>query len=353
MRLAITVNFEKIREYSAQAFAYFGVSKEDAFTIADNLVQAELRGIKSHGLIQVKRYVNLFENGKINPKPAVKTLRESASTLALDADYGPGSVVGKYAMARTIEKAREMGIASTTVTNATHFGMAAYYAMDALKENMIGITFCNSPTVVAPHGGYSRMLGTNPICVAVPAAAKLPIVYDAATSEAPYNKIFFALTEGRKIPHGWALDNQGRSTDDPGEAMNGSLVTFGGYKGFGLSVLVHIFSGILSGATVNKDENGRISEDSEEVGFYFSAIDIEKFFPAEDFKQAVDLMIDRLKSSKPIDEATPIYMPGELEVLRKENSIKNGIEILDGVHKDLAEVGEKLGLALKLEDCVF
>jgi LDH2 family malate/lactate/ureidoglycolate dehydrogenase len=351
--MGIIVDYRKITEFCTQVFEFYGVSRENAQTIADNLVQAELRGVKSHGLVQVKNYVNWLESGRIKAKPEIKILKETATTLVIDGDHGPGSVSGKYAMAKTIEKAKAFGIASTTVTGGTHFGMAAYYAMAALKENLIGIALCNAGAKVAVHGGYSPALGTNPICVAVPTASRLPIVYDGATSEAAFNKIFFALTEDKKIPHGWALDENGKSTDEPSEAVKGSLVTFGSYKGSGLSILVHIFSGLLSGAAIKKAENGLVSEDLEAVGFYFSVIDIEKFLPVEDFKQAVDLMIDRLKASKPINKAIPIYMPGELEFIRKENSIKNGIEILYGVQKNLREIEVKLGMQYKLEDCIF
>lgn len=349
--MSIIVDYKKITEFCRSAFQFYGVSTENARTIADNLVQAELRGVKSHGLVQVKNYVNWLESGSINAKPNIKILKETPTTLVIDGDHGPGSVIGKYAMAKTIQKAKEFGIASTTVANGTHFGMAAYYAMEAIKENLIGIALCNSSANVAVHGGYLAELGTNPICVAVPTATRLPIVYDGATSVVAFNKIFFALVEKKKIPDSWAFDEYGKSTDRPSEAVKGALKTFGGYKGSGLSILVNIFSGLLSGSSIKKDEDGTVRENRDAVGFYFSAIDIEKFQPVEDFKQSVDLMIDRLKASKPIDKEIPIYMPGELEFINKKESIKNGLLILDGVQRDLKEIEVKLGMKYKLENC--
>ena len=353
--MSIRVDYLKIRDYVTKVFAKTGLSEEYAVAVADNLVQAEIRGVRSHGLVQVRNYVDKYEQGLYNVAPDIKELKEAQSTLLIDGDNGPGAVIGKYAMKRTIEKAKETGMAVTTVKNATHFGMAAYYAMDALEENMIGFAFTNVSPLVAPYSGYSRELGTNPICIVVPAGNRLPVVFDAATSEAAFNKIFFARTEGIEIPDNWALDNQGRATTNPRDIVDdgGALVPFGEYKGYGLSVMVHILTGILSGSSLSIGEDGNVKEDVSKVGYNFAALDISKFIDIDDFKKMIDDMVDRLKGSARRDENIPIYVPGEPEYNNAQNALETGVEIFDGVAADLRYVGEKAGIDVTLEDCFF
>lgn len=352
--MSIVVNPDKLLKYVTEIFVKAGLNPEYAETVADNLVQAELRGVRSHGLVQVKNYVEWYASGRYNTKPEIRVLRESDATILIDADHGPGSVVGKFAMNRVIEKAKKTGVATGAVRNGTHFGMAAYYALDAVEEDMIGFAFTNSPTLVAPYGGYIRELGTNPICIAVPADKHKPVVFDAATSEAAYNKIFFARTEGRKIPLNWAVDGNGEPTDDPGVAIDeGALVPFGGYKGFGLAFIVNILTGILSGSSIAHDENGGQVEDIQNVGFNFGAVDISRFADKQEFKQAVDIFIERTKESARKNSNIPIYIPGEPEDIRKEKALRDGLEIYDGTERDLVAVGELLGAKLKLSDCAI
>lgn len=343
---------QKVARFCTETFTTFNVNKPDAATIADNLLQAELRGVRSHGLVQVKNYINYFKSGRINASPKIRIENESTATLVVDGDNGPGSVTGKWTMEKCIEKAKNSGAAFATVKNGTHFGMAAYYAMMALEHDMIGIASCNAGTIVSVYGGISRALGTNPICLAAPADKHLPLVYDGATSEAAFNKIFFAHTEGRKIPFGWALDSEGNDTDDPKKAMEGSLIPFGGYKGSGLSVFVNVFCGLLSGAAVQKDlQTGEISESPQSVGFLFGAIDISRFQPPEQFKKAVDVMIDRLKASKKKSGISSILMPGEPEFLKKEENLRSGLCVGRGVLNDLKEVEKICNTSLHIDDC--
>lgn len=352
--MSIKVDYKKIQEYITEIFVKKGLSKTDAAIVSENLVMAESRGVRSHGLVQVKNYVNMYENGRYNAKPNITEKMDHGSVLLIDGDKGPGAVVGKYAMKRTIEKAKESGIAMTAVKNGTHFGMAAYYAIDAVENNMIGLAFTNVRVpLVAPYGGYSRQLGTNPICVAVPASNHEPIIFDAATSEAAFNKVVYARAEGKSIPDNWAVNGKGRPTTDPEEVIKeGALVPFGGYKGYGLAFIINIITGLLSGACLNKDENGKVTEDESGVGFNFIAIDIEKFLSTSDFKDLVDEFVKRVKDSPRINEEVPILVPGEPEYDKEIFSIRNGIEIYDGVESELREIGDKLQTDMRLGDCI-
>ncbi|MFT3985270.1 MAG: Ldh family oxidoreductase [Lachnospiraceae bacterium] len=348
--MSSVLEYGKIKALIEEIFEKAGLSETYAKIVADNLLEAEIRGVRSHGLIQVQNYVRELEEGKIQKEGTPQILREYPGTLLIDGKHLPGAVIGNYAFDKTMEKAKATGVAVTAVKGCTHFGMAAYYAMKALKETMIGLAFCSAGTLVAPYGGYRRELGTNPICVAVPAGMERPVVFDAATSYRAFNKIFFAKEENRKIPFGWALDQEGNPTEEPEEAMQGALLPFGEYKGYGLSIIVNVITGILGGAAIEKDENGRIGENTQEIGYHFAAIDISKFQDTEEFKQTMDVFIKRLKSSG-TKGGEEILIPGEPEFLQREESLQNGIVIYDGVWESLRHLVKQLNTRIVLEEC--
>lgn len=344
--MSINIDAKEIEQILIEIFMKSGLCEEYAKTVAENLVLAEMRNTRSHGLVQTSNYAKWMKNGRININPEMKILKETPVTLAIDADFAPGSVAGKYAMDLTIAKAKENGIAMTTVKNGTHYGVSAYYAMRATNEDMIGLAFTNSVKLMAPYGGYERELGTNPICIAVPAENHKPVIYDGATSIAAYNKIFFAKTNGRKIPDNWALDNTGHVTTEPKDVVvdGGAVLPFGEYKGYGLAVMVNIMTGLLSGGSIIYDENMELKEDSNATAYSFMAIDISKFTELGEFKKTMDLFVDRLKTSNKREGIEEIYVPGEPEDIAYEKSLKNGICIDDGVVNSIKETMESLGL---------
>lgn len=345
---------EKLKEFCTEIFEKVGISEVEARTVSDNLIEAQLRGVQSHGIAKVVDYADYIEKGKFNAKPDIQILKESISTISIDGDHGMGAVLGKFAMEKCIEKAKISGIASATVSKGSHFGMAGFYSMMALEKNMIGIALCNSGNVMTIYGGTSRVLGTNPISIAVPANEKYPIVFDAATSEAAFNKIRLANTEGRDIPEGWAIDKNGKDTVNAREALEGAVIPFGGYKGSGLAVMVNILTCVLSGAFLDAHgEETKKGETSKSVGFYFSAIDIEKFQDVDIFKKSIDLMVGELKASNRNEDVENIFMPGEIEYLRKEENLRFGVEIGGGVLDGLKQLQKKYSLKNRIEDCII
>ncbi len=344
----------KLKKFCIEIFEKLGISEVEARTISDNLVEAQLRGVQSHGIAKVINYADYIEKEIFNIKPNIKILKESNSTIAINGDHGMGAVLGKFAMEKCIEKAKISGIASATVSKGSHFGIAGFYSMMALKKDMIGIALCNSGNVMTIYGGTSRVLGTNPISIAVPANEKYPIVFDAATSEAAFNKIRIANIEGRDIPKGWAIDKNGKATVNAKEALEGAVIPFGGYKGSGLAVMVNILTCVLSGAFLDAHgEETKKGEASKGVGFYFSAIDIEKFQDVNIFKKSIDLMIGELKASNRNQDVKNIFMPGELEYLRKEENLRLGVEIGSGVLDGLKQLQKKYSLKNRIEDCII
>jgi LDH2 family malate/lactate/ureidoglycolate dehydrogenase len=231
--------------------------------------------------------------------------------------------------------------------------MAAYYAMRALGHDMIGFAFCSARPRIAVHGGISRALGTNPICAAIPAARENPVVFDAATSKTAYNKIVYALREGRGLEKGLAIDARGQDTDDPAAALRGALLPFGGYKGSGLAVIVQILCSLLTGAAFQFDEKTHgLRENPDKIGFYFMAVDIAAFQPPELFKKSVDLLARRLKNSQKTSGQGTIYMPGELEYLAHAEQSARGLILGEGVAADLDALRRELALDGNVADCL-
>jgi LDH2 family malate/lactate/ureidoglycolate dehydrogenase len=220
-----------------------GVPPEQARIIAEVTVEADLRGIGSHGLLRLPAYVHRVQAGLMAADTQLKVVRERGATVLLDAQGGFGQVAGVYAMNQAIERARQHGVGFVAVRNANHFGIAAYYTMMALPHRMIGIAATNAAPSMAAWGGTTPVLGTNPISVAIPTGQDVDIVLDMASSVVARGKIRAAATKGERIPLGWALDAEGRPTEDPQAALKGTLLPIGGPKGYGLALVVDVLAG--------------------------------------------------------------------------------------------------------------
>ncbi|HEX9018257.1 MAG TPA: Ldh family oxidoreductase [Anaerolineaceae bacterium] len=348
---------EDLKNYAIRFFMQHGVSEENARISAEILVSADMRGVDSHGVIRLDTYYgSRLRAGLIDPKAPLTVLRETPATLALDAGTGLGQVAGYHAMQRAIEKAKVSGVAMVTVRNSNHYGIAGYYAMMALPQNMIGISFTNSQPLVAPTYGKTAILGTNPIAVAAPAGHNRPYVLDMATSIVPIGRITVYQKAGKPIPEGWGVDKEGQITTDPSAVLaGGALLALGGsdvmrgYKGYGLSLMVDIFSGVLSGAATGKYVGHKGENKPSDVGHFFAAVQIEAFRDLEDFKHDMDAMLDELKSAPKAAGQNRIYIHGEKEFELYERYEKEGVPLMDEVVNGLREIGEKVGVPFNLE----
>jgi len=346
---SIRIPSDILRVWCIETFEHLGVLPEQARIVADNLISADLRGIYSHGVARMDQYATSIEHGEINTRPDIRILQERTSTLLVDADHALGSVAGTWAMRRAIAKARQTGIACASVGNGYHFGIAAYYASLALPEDMIGVAVCDSQAIVAVHGGMDGVLGTNPICVAIPAATRPPLIFDAATSEAAFNKVMVAAQEGRQIPPTWAIDHDGNPTTDPHAAIGGAALPFGSYKGSGLSVVVQTLSSVLSGNWTRQRETVHFGSPANfKVGYFFVAMDIAAFQDVDTFKEGVDNLIRLLTASRKRPNCEEILMPGEPEVRKTTDQRLNGIILGPGVFGQLLEVGKRYGVSVDI-----
>lgn len=347
-----------LHDFMVRFFVKLGVPASDAETAVEILLAADLRGVDSHGIIRIHSYYgSRILKGLVNPTSPYKIEKETPTTALIDGGNGLGMVVSKRAMQMCIEKAEQNGMAMVTVRNSNHYGIAGYYAMMALPHDMIGISFTNSQPLVAPTYGRKAILGTNPIAVAAPSGEERPWVLDMATSIVPIGRITVYDKAGKEIPTGWGINKEGTVTNNPSEVLQGgALMPLGGidqmrgYKGYGLSMMVDIFSGVLSGAAVGADVAHPSDERSgANVGHFFAAVKIDAFRPVIDFKAQMDYLIRMLKESPKAVGQERIFLAGEKEFENAERLQHEGIPLLKTVVKMLTDAGIEVGVPFDLQ----
>lgn len=346
----VRVSRDELFSFVVTVLKKLGVPGKDAEIVADNLIMADLRGVESHGVQRLKRYVDGILSGGINLQPDIRIVREGPAYALIDGDEGLGQVVGYRAMKLAIKKAKESGIGVVAVRNSNHYGIAGYYALMAAEEGMIGISMTNSRPLVAPTGGMERFLGTNPIALAAPTEDK-PFLLDMATSVVPIGKLEVYRRKEKPIPEGWAINSRGNVTTDVEEVFNGGALLplggfgelFGGHKGYGLSLMVDILAGILSGGTWSRHVKNT-SEKHSEVDHFFMAINIEAFLPPGEFREKMSRMIEELKTSKKHPDFERIWIHGEKGFLTAETRLKIGIPIYRKVLDELNGIAEMVGV---------
>ncbi len=354
-------SYSTLFSFAQQIFLKIGCTEKDAIIAAKSLLIADLRGVDSHGVARLSGYVRLWEAGRINPKPTIKIVHETPSTAVVDGDAGLGLVVAPFAMQVAIDKAKNVGTGWVSVKNSNHFGIAGSHAMMALQSDMIGIAMTNASALVAPTFSAERMLGTNPIAVAIPAGNEQPFVADLATTTAANGKLEILQRKHQNPPVGWVQTKTGEPSTDAGEIKKGgALLPLGGdrehgsHKGYALGSIVDIFSGILSGANygpwvppfpayVPMPEN----MPGEGIGHFFGAMRIDAFRPADEFKFHMDKWIQRFSSSKTVEGQERVIIPGEPETTFEKERMKNGIPLVKAVAEDLEKLGQKFEIELK------
>lgn len=353
-------SYNQLFSFSKEIFLSIGCNDEDALTAAGALLSADLRGIDSHGVARLSGYVRLAEVGRVNPRPQVRVIHESPSTAVVDGDAGLGLVVAPFAMQVAIGKAKQAGTGWVSVQNSNHFGIAAHHAMMALQHDMIGIAMTNASALVAPTFSKERLLGTNPICVAIPAGKEDPFVADMATTTAANGKLEILQRKNQEAPSGWIQDKYGNSTSDAHALKNGgALLPLGGdrehgsHKGYAMGSIVDIFSAVLSGANygpwvppfpayVAVPEN----QPGKGIGHFFGAMRIDAFRSSEDFKKNMDQWIRRFKNAETVKGEKRVIIPGEPEREMELIRMKEGIPLSDIVVHDLRELGKKFDCSL-------
>ena len=350
---------EVLQDFATACFVSAGMGPADAALVADTLIAAEIRGVTSHGLIRLPVYLGNLKDGSVSATARPILVSDGPTAATIDGQRAMGQVVSKLGMETAIERARTNGIAAVAVRNSNHFGAGAYWAMLALPENMIGIAMTNGAVAMAPTGGMTPLLGNNPIAVASPAGRELPIVLDMALTTVARGWIKLASLRDQPLPDGWALDKQGRPTNDPLAALDGSLLPVGGYKGYGLSVIVELLTAVLSGAALGPSlENMGFTAGSgadvvrtpaHEIGgtgtgHFFAAIDIQRFMPLNHYTARVDALVQTMKLTELIEGVAGIMLPGEREFLTERQRRADGIAITSELAPELEKAARLTGV---------
>ena len=339
-----TVSAEWLRAVGVEVYVKCGVPREDAEVMVDCLVETDLRGVHSHGMLRLGVYAERLANGGTNPRPNIRIVEESPGTAVVEGDNGLGMVVSKRCMDLAIEKASQVGIGAVCARHSDHYGPSAYWAMMALEHDMIGLATTNGVNVMAPWGGLTRSLGNDPLGVAVPAGKARPLVLDMATSVVAVGKLAVAQAKGEKIPFGWALATDGTPTDDPTVGRAGLALPIGEYKGYGLTVIFEVLAGVLSGAAYSRHVPKMDPKVPIGNGHFFLAIDISRFMPVDDFKARVDDLINLMKTSELAPGFDEILVPGEPEHDKWEKYSAQGIPMISTVIDDVKALAAKLGV---------
>ena len=353
-------SYHRLLSFTQAVFEHIGCSTEDALLASKGLLSADLRGIDSHGIARLNGYIRLWEAKRANPKPDIKVTYETPSTAVIDGDGGLGLVVAPYAMEVAIKKAHQVGTGWVSVNHSNHFGIAAFHAMKANAHDMIGIAMTNASPLVAPTFSTERLLGTNPICVAIPAGDEPAFVADLATTTAANGKLEILQRKNLRAPTGWIQDRYGVESTNPHELKSGgALLPLGGdrehgsHKGYALGAIVDIFSAVLSGANYGPwvppfpafmpmPEN----MPGKGIGHFFGAMRIDAFRPAEEFRQHMDQWIQRFRSAIPVEGQEQVLIPGDPEREMESDRLERGIPLLHSVVEDLRFLAEKFKIEL-------
>jgi L-2-hydroxycarboxylate dehydrogenase (NAD+) len=354
--------YEQLSTFANSIFLKIGCSQEHSTIATKTLLSADLRGVDSHGVARLSGYIRLWETQRVNATPEIKIIHETPSTAVVDGDAGLGLVVAPFAMQVAIQKAKNVGTGWVSVQNSNHYGIAGHHAMMALAHDMIGISMTNASALVAPTFSKEKMLGTNPIAVAIPAGNEAAFVADFATTTAANGKLEILQRKNKPVPTGWVQTKEGGDSLNANELKEGgALLPLGGnregssHKGYMLGSIVDIFSGVLSGANygpwvppfpayipmpANMPGKG--------IGHFFGAMRLDAFRPADDFKKDMDQWIRAFKNATPVNENEKVIIPGEPEVAIELERRAFGIPLGNMVLEDLKKLSEKFSVKLNV-----
>ncbi|WP_408006913.1 Ldh family oxidoreductase [Pseudalkalibacillus sp. A8] len=336
----IRIQKEKHIELIVDVLTKIGLTSEQAQMASEIMNYADVRGIDSHGLILLNTYIDRINKKIIRKNPNYKWDKKSEIISVLDGDHGMGHFMGHLAMREAIKIAKEKSLGLVLVKNATHYGASGYYTELAAKHKMIGFTTTNTMPLMAPTGGAERILGNNPISFSIPRQNEDPVILDIASSVVAAGKLILVNQKNEIIPEGWALDKEGNPTTDPNEGYEGggTLLPIANHKGYGLALIMDILAGVLTGSGYGKNVG------HSDIGFVMMAMDVDQIMPKEIFNKRLDSLISMVKSTKKGNENNTIYLPGEIEYLKKKEREQDGILINENLYKEI----EKLTLDLEI-----
>lgn len=357
----IYLSDQQLWAFVSEVFLRMGHSPEDAYLATDVLLEADLRGIDSHGIARLLGYVRLWEAGRVNTRPNIRLVREATAAGTVDGDGGLGLIVAARAMDIAIKKAAATGVGMISICNSNHFGIAAYHALKAVPHHMIGMSMTNASPLVAPTNSKEKLLGTNPHCWVFPTRQYDPLVFDMASSAAANGKLEMAERAGKPIPEGWAIDKEGKPSTDPSVLRQGGALLplgsdadHGSHKGYGMGAIADLLSGVLSGANFGPWVPPFVSflqppsdPVGKGIGHFVGALRIDAFRELDEYYDAIDTWTKRFKGAVPSNPDEPVLVHGEPEMKHYRDRKKNGILINEKVYADMQLISDKFKIDIE------
>ncbi len=344
----VMVDSNELHRHCSALLVALGVEESQADLVAETLVEADLRGVHSHGAHLMALYVGRIQSGHIHSDAVIRVVEDSGSTVVLDGGLGLGQPVGAHAVDLAVARAKERGLAAVGVRELTHLGALGYYTLRGARQGCATLIVQNGPALVPAFGGVNAIFSTNPFSYAFPAHDEPPIVFDVATTAVAGSKINLAKKRGDPtIPPGWATDDRGRPTTDTEAASIDHLQWFGGHKGYGIAFFVEVMAGLLADSCFGRTEHTSSAlkgRDRIAKGAFFLAIDVTRFLPGDAFGRHLDRLIQDVHQSDPAEGVDRVYVPGELEHLTRSDRLVSGIPMPVALRDELAEFAAQLGV---------
>jgi len=353
------IPYDRLSDFTRSVFSHIGCSSDEAALATRALLASDLRGIDSHGVARLSGYIRLWEVGRVNATPNIRVIHETPSTAVVDGDRGLGLIVASRAMDIAREKAKQVGTGWVSVQNSNHFGIAAFHAMQALQDDMIGWAMTNPSPLVAPTFSKDRLLGTNPICVAAPAGEEPPFVADLPTTTAANGKLEILQRKNTEAPSGWVQDEAGSPSTDPNIFKSGGALLplgsdrdHGSHKGYALGAIVDLFSALLSGANYAPWVPPfpayvpmPAQQPGKGIGHFMGAMRVDAFRSVEDYKMHMDQWIRGFRAAQPIHPDQPVLVPGDPERMAQAARMEKGIPLMETVILDLQALADRLKIS--------
>lgn len=337
------ISHTSLQAFISELFVVGGMRSQEADWYAETIVQSNLWGIDSHGVIRVPTYFKRILVNAINRKADIRTIRKAPAVTLVDADGAAGAVAGRIAMEQAVEDAKAHGVGVAGVTNSNHFGAAALYSRLAAQQGMVGISMTNVMPLIAAPGAKAAVVGNNPFSIAIPTFCDFPFLLDMSMSVVAGGKLHLAVAKGEKIPYGWGVDKDGKPTDDPQEVIDGFLLPVGGYKGLGLAYAVDILSGVITGGLF-ADQMRSMYHDPDVpslTGHLMIAMDLSAWITPEEMRNRMEYYHDFIRNVPMTDDAATLVFPGEIEAAQEKKRREAGIpvpmttiDILNGLKKE-------------------
>ena len=343
----LVVPADRLADYCARILEGLGVPADQAAVVAGSLIEADLRGVESHGVHLMALYADRLRGGHLKPVTEVTVLRDEGSSALLDGGQGLGQISGMAAVDLAVSKARQYGVGAVAVRNSSHLGALGWYTMRGADAGCITLAAQNGPPFVPPFGSVTGIFSTNPMSYAVPAGEEPTLVLDMATTAVAGNRVLLAQKRGdAEIPAGWANDDRGRPTTDPARASVRHLQWFGGYKGYGIALLIEILAGVLTGASfglVDREPGELTGFDRVTRGYLFVALDPSHYGPMDAFRADVDRLVRDIHAAEPAEGVDAVLVPGELEHRRRAQRLADGIPLAPALVDELDRIGATTG----------